>query len=371
MSLKNKAEALLFSGGKAMDEEQIAALNDVEVKDVRKALKELQKDYAERDTSLKLYNEGSSWKLLVKDEHIDLVRRIVADTELSRATLETLAIIAYNQPTVLQSKVVDLRGGNAYEHIKELVELGFVTKNKEGRSYALRLTEKFFEYFDVEGGDNIKQVFKGVKPPKERQKQLGGLQVIDELPLTAKQTKDKEDAALLGGLAVVDELPEKPEMELDDNGVPEAPGRLEETDEEKEVNSDFLAKLENQIDNLSKKNDERDEDEDFKSSASEEAAEGEEAEEGAEPAGEESPEEASGTEEEPPAEETPSTEEETTTEETPEPEPAEETETIDASELPALETTGETKRPSRSLDDIEEEAAEEATEDPEKSNPEI
>ncbi|MBR9693263.1 SMC-Scp complex subunit ScpB, partial [Candidatus Woesearchaeota archaeon] len=170
MSLKNKAEALLFSGGKAMDEEQIAALNDVEVKDVRKALKELQKDYAERDTSLKLYNEGSSWKLLVKDEHIDLVRRIVADTELSRATLETLAIIAYNQPTVLQSKVVDLRGGNAYEHIKELVELGFVTKNKEGRSYALRLTEKFFEYFDVEGGDNIKQVFKGVKPPKERQK---------------------------------------------------------------------------------------------------------------------------------------------------------------------------------------------------------
>jgi segregation and condensation protein B len=128
MSVKNQVEALLFSSGKAMEEEQLMALTSSEKRQLRAALKQLQKDYEERDTSLKLFNEGTSWKLLVRDEHIPLVRRIVADTELSRATLETLAVIAFNQPKVLQSKVVELRGGNAYEHIKELQELAFVIK---------------------------------------------------------------------------------------------------------------------------------------------------------------------------------------------------------------------------------------------------
>jgi len=163
VSVKNQLEALLFSSGKAMEEEQLGTIVGKAARVVKAALQELQKDYEGRDTALRLFNEATLWKLLVKDEHLSLVRRIVADTELTRATLETLAIIAYNQPNVLQSKVVELRGGNAYEHIKELLELGFITKTKEGRSYAIRLTEKFYDYFDVEGDDSIRKVFDEVR----------------------------------------------------------------------------------------------------------------------------------------------------------------------------------------------------------------
>lgn len=269
MNLKNQVEALLFSSGKAMEEEQLMSLTESEKRKLRATLKQLKQEYDERDTSLKLFNEGTSWKLLVRDEYIPLVRRIVADTELSKATLETLAIIAYNQPKVLQSKVVELRGGNAYEHIKELLELGFIVKEKSGRSFSIRLTEKFFDYFDVEGAESIRSVFKGVKvpTPKERQKQLGGLSVVD-LP-EEKSNKEKP----LGDLTVVNVAEEEDKKEdiFGENPFEkEAPEKLIETEEERVEKNDFLSKIESQIETLSSRNDDRDEDEDFKSSASEE-----------------------------------------------------------------------------------------------------
>jgi len=250
--LQNKLEALLFSSGKAMSEEQLAALTDEKKSAVRKALKALQQAYAERDGALKLFQDNELWKFVVKDEYLPLVRRIVADTELSRATLETLAVIAYHQPDVLQSKVVELRGSGAYDQIKELLELGFITKSRHGRSYALKLTEKFYDYFEVEGEDSIRKVFTTVKRPKERQKQLGNLTVVDALP--------KMDAArgeqALGGLEVVDES----DVDEVTPGLADAPAKPEET------NDDFLAKLDEKINEIAAKNDAREQDETLKPS---------------------------------------------------------------------------------------------------------
>ncbi len=278
MTLKNQVEALLFSSGKAMEEEQLASLTENEKRDVRNALKTLQKEYAAHEGALKVFNEGSLWKLLVKDDYISLVRRIIADTELTKATLETLAVVAYNQPKVLQSKVVEMRGGNAYEHVKELLELGFITKQKEGRSFAIRLTEKFYEYFDVEGQDSIRRVFKDAKHPvpKELQQQLGKLQVVDELPVkpNGKITRPGEDK--LAGLEVIDE-PEQEEAPEEET----QPRRLEVTEEEVKENNDFLSKIENQIEQLAGKNDERDSDDDFKPASRDEEETAEGSEEGA------------------------------------------------------------------------------------------
>jgi segregation and condensation protein B len=257
VSLKDQVEALLFSSGKAMEEEQLASLTGAEKKAVKAALKSLQKEYAARDTALKLFSEGTSWKLLVKDEHVPLVRRIVADTELSRATMETLAVIAYHQPKVLQSRVVELRGGNAYEQIAELERLGFVTKEKEGRSYSLKLTERFFDYFDVEGEKGIRQVFKAVKAPqpKEKQKRLGDLEVVDALP---PKTHAK---VRLGPLEVVDEAEQPQPGQMAAAAEPGAQGsesapQTAKLERDVEGENHFLEKIEKQIDELAKRNDE-------------------------------------------------------------------------------------------------------------------
>ncbi len=160
--LSQKIEAVLFASGRFMDESRIAELAGVHVKNAHRALEALQESYAQSGSALQIIEEDNAWKLHVRDEFLELVSRVVSDTEVSGPVLETLAIIAWRSP-VLQSKVVDIRGSNAYEHIKELVERGFITKDPEGRSYRLKVTEKFFEYFDIEGREDIRKVFKEVE----------------------------------------------------------------------------------------------------------------------------------------------------------------------------------------------------------------
>ena len=184
--LKFQMEALLFSSGRTMTEEQLSLLAKVELPVVHKALAELQQDYASRESAITVYNDPTGWKMMIKEQYVGAVKHIVADTELTKACMETLAIIAYKYPKVLQSEVIEIRGSGAYEHMAELERLGFIRRDPEGRSYAVKLTDKFFSYFDVAGGKDIKEVFKNVKPkPKQEkpsQKTLGDLQVVDVSP---------------------------------------------------------------------------------------------------------------------------------------------------------------------------------------------
>lgn len=181
MSIQRDVEALLFSSGRALTVDALSSILDCDPKEIKKSLSALKKEYEERETAIKIYDEADSWKMLVRDEHIPVVQRVVADTEFGRSTLETLAVVAYGNP-ILQSDVIEKRGSHAYEHIKELEKAGFITKKPEGRSYTLKLAEKFFEYFDVEGQEDIRAVFADVKvpePPKETQEHLGDLAVVD------------------------------------------------------------------------------------------------------------------------------------------------------------------------------------------------
>jgi len=70
---------------------------------------------------------------------------------LGVGALRTLAAIALQQK-IKQSDLIQLRGSGAYQHIPELVELGFVRKSKEdnGRSFWLHITEKFYQYFEID-----------------------------------------------------------------------------------------------------------------------------------------------------------------------------------------------------------------------------
>ncbi len=170
-----KIEALLFASGKYLAEEYISSITELKGAKLKAALKKLEEHYANTDTSLKLFREKDEWKLNIQEEYSPIVNKIVAETELPSYVMATLAVIAYKNP-VLQSEVVDVRGSNAYEHIKMLEEKGFIKKEKHGRTYKLKVSDKFFEYFDVKSEADIQGVFKQVKKPEK----LGSLEVYDE-----------------------------------------------------------------------------------------------------------------------------------------------------------------------------------------------
>ncbi|MFH2020797.1 MAG: SMC-Scp complex subunit ScpB [archaeon] len=155
---KNQIEALLFASGRFVNIETLLNLTGASGKQVLiNNINRLKQEYDERQSPLMVVEEKDGWKLTVREPYLPLVRKIVSETELPKTILETLAVIAWKAP-VLQSEIIDIRHNKAYEHIAELEELGFIRKDLKGRSYLLSLTEKFFEYFDIEGAKDIREV---------------------------------------------------------------------------------------------------------------------------------------------------------------------------------------------------------------------
>lgn len=245
VELKKEIESLLFSSGKRMKEKELADLTNRSEKEVKEALESLKKDYDERDTSLVLMNSGDEWKLNVREKYMGLVTKIVADTELPFPILETLGMIAYKAPA-MQADIVKARGTNCYEHVGLLVEQGFVEKKKEGRSFKLTLTPKFFEYFDVADHEQMKEALKDVKPPET----MGKLEVVDVAPKEEKPEEEQKEGEkqTVGDLEIVDVPPEE-EKETIDTIRPD---------------HEFLNSIDGRISEVSKKNDELDNDDSFK-----------------------------------------------------------------------------------------------------------
>ena len=86
------------------------------------------------------------------------------NTELEKPALQTLSIIAWKQP-IMQSEVVKIRGNSTYEHVKILADSGFITTEKSGVSRLIKLTPKFYEYFDT----NKEAIKSNLKIPEPKQ----------------------------------------------------------------------------------------------------------------------------------------------------------------------------------------------------------
>ena len=150
MSLKSRIEAVLFISAKALSVEEIAQILECEQQDIEEALLNLMFDYQSSEGALEIDDENG-YILQVKEEHLDLVEKL-CPVDLKPAVLKTLSVIALKEPLRL-SRLKELRGENSYLHVNELVEKGLVdkTKDKNGRSFNLKTTKKFNEYFKLKG----------------------------------------------------------------------------------------------------------------------------------------------------------------------------------------------------------------------------
>lgn len=159
--LKNQVESLLFSAGKRLTLEELGRLCKEENLDaIKVALELLKKELDDKHSSLMLVQEGEAYKLTVREKYISMVKKVVTTPEMPKSILETLAVVAYKAP-VMQSQVIKIRTNKAYRHLDELEELGYLTREKKGRSKLIKLTPKFFDYFDVPP-EKLKERFKNV-----------------------------------------------------------------------------------------------------------------------------------------------------------------------------------------------------------------
>ena len=150
MDLKARIEAVLFVTGRAVSLKEIAEILERDEQEVEDAMLSLIIDYSSRDGALEIDDENG-YIIQVKDEYMDIVEKL-CPIDISNAVLKTLLVIALKQP-IRQSLLKDLRGSTAYDHVSELVEKGMVSRKKDsnGRSYNLKTTPKFAEYFKIKG----------------------------------------------------------------------------------------------------------------------------------------------------------------------------------------------------------------------------
>jgi len=147
--LQPLVEAALFATGSPLPVEAIAELVATSRRKVELAIK-LLTDRLEADekAGLCVVAAPEGYILGVKPRYSPVVERLVP-TELSQATLRTLAVIAAKEP-LRQPDLIALRGSTAYDHLRDLVERKLVEKRRDGRTFTLHTTEHFRAYFQVD-----------------------------------------------------------------------------------------------------------------------------------------------------------------------------------------------------------------------------
>ena len=144
-----KIEAVLYLKGKPISKKTISELTNSDINSVSEAIKQLSDKYSHSSSALEIISNNSLISLELKHSLNEYVEDLLP-SELKTAVLRTLAVIAIKKK-ILQSDLIILRGSSAYDHIKELIEKKFINKRKQkdGRSYWLSLSDKFFQTFAV------------------------------------------------------------------------------------------------------------------------------------------------------------------------------------------------------------------------------
>lgn len=195
---KKKIEAVLFSTGRLMAIEEISKILELNPDVVKTGLEELEKDYKEKDSAMTIQSHEDKYKLNIRKEYGYITNKLVSSTEMDSPTTKTLAVIAFKNPA-LQSDVIKIRGNKAYDHISILKDQGLITSEKHGRTKLLKLTDKFFDYFDT-AEPAVKEKFEAIK---EKYKET--LEELEKEP--TKETS--KDASVAQEPAVEPEIKEE------------------------------------------------------------------------------------------------------------------------------------------------------------------
>jgi segregation and condensation protein B len=126
--LASALEALLLVVDAPTDDETLALALGQPVARVREALLRLSETYAADGRGIDLRNVGAGWRFYTRDAYAPYVERLLLDGQrarLTRAALETLAVVAYRQP-VTRARVSAVRGVNCDGVLRTLLTRGLV-----------------------------------------------------------------------------------------------------------------------------------------------------------------------------------------------------------------------------------------------------
>jgi len=225
-SLKYIIESLLMVSDSPLSADRLREVVDtVELKDIREAVTELTEEYENRAGGFFLTEVAGGYQLCTRPEYAEWVKRLMKPNpvRISKAALETLAIIAYKQP-IIRNDVERVRGVDSGGVLRMLLERKLVRvlgrREIPGRPLIYATTKQFLELF------NLKDL-KDLPSPKEIES-MSNIEIVDEDPLPLG-SEDQDQA-------VMDE-----ESEVDPNQIEKENLRSEDSDQTMGVSQDVEA----------------------------------------------------------------------------------------------------------------------------------
>jgi segregation and condensation protein B len=140
-------EAILFASEGVVSRQKLQRALTLNERQLDALIDDLKNHYKKNDSSLRVFRTSTHVSLGVQDNYLPFIKNFI-EAEFSGAVLKTLAMIAFKSP-VKQSTIIQSRGNKSYGHINELVASNLVEAEQHGNTRMLRLTPKFFKYFNI------------------------------------------------------------------------------------------------------------------------------------------------------------------------------------------------------------------------------
>lgn len=188
-NLEAVIEGLLFVVGEdGLTLEQLEAVTEEDMDKIKEALTNLREGYEKENRGIRIHFLGNSFKLTTKQEHRGYYQKLVevpGTNHLTQAALETLAIIAYNEP-ITRVEVDEIRGVSSVQIVRKLLAKNFIKEvgrsDAPGRPILYKTTSEFLDYF---GLATVEDLPKLEEVPVE---------VKDDVDLYQSKYKEKEES---------------------------------------------------------------------------------------------------------------------------------------------------------------------------------
>lgn len=162
---KSAIEALLFVSEKPVMVEQLKTVfPELKPAEITDLLKKVQDEYVERNAGMAVVEIAGGWQMLSNSQAAPYIREFYktrTKEKLSKAGLESLAIIAYKQP-VGRAEVEIIRGVNSDGTIAHLLNKGLIEivgrKEVPGRPFLYGTTKAFLEYFGLKSLEGLPKI---------------------------------------------------------------------------------------------------------------------------------------------------------------------------------------------------------------------
>ena len=154
-ALKSILESLLFVSDKPASAGHLAELLEVEPQLIENTLNEMQAEFEAQNRGFQLRSVAGKWRFFSNPANHHYIEQYIASSDMRRLTqaaLETLAIIAYKQPTT-RAYVSEIRGVNSDGSIATLLQKGLIKERGRAKSpggpMLYGTTKKFLEQMNI------------------------------------------------------------------------------------------------------------------------------------------------------------------------------------------------------------------------------